>query len=108
MNFQNMMPKEVNETTILLVECAAMLEKYVNRFPAERGCAKFSDEDMAKWNNIFYPKLVKTGILLDDKFFSVQGMYAGIGTDGYFNGYDFFHFLYRNYKALYEFSKLKG
>lgn len=103
-----MMGDQSNQTDALLIACADMLEKYVNCFPAEKGCASFSPEDMKKWKEEFYPKLVETGILMDGKFFSPQGENFGIGTDGYFTGYEFFQFIYRTYKALYEHSKLKG
>ena len=33
----NKMGANANEQKKLLMECAAMLEKYVNRFPAEKG-----------------------------------------------------------------------
>lgn len=91
----------------LIASCAAMLEKYVSRFPAEKGCACFNAEDMKLWKEKYYPKLVQADILLDGKFFSNAGANSGIGTDGYFTGYEFFHFLYRTYKALYEFLALK-
>lgn len=107
MDPMKMMGDQSNQTTVLLIACATMLEKYVNRFPAEKGCATFSPEDMRKWREEYYPKLVEAGVLLDGKFFSSNGGNAGIGTDGSFTGYEFFHFLYRNYKALYEHSMLK-
>ena len=107
MNPLNMMGDKSGQTIALLAACADMLEKYVNRFPAEKGCVTFSPEDLKKWKEEFYPKLVQTGILLDDKFFDAKRTNYGIGTDGSFAGYELFHFLYRNYKALYEYSKLK-
>lgn len=67
-----------------------MLEKYVNRFPAEKGCASFSGEDMKLWKEVYFPKLVQTDILLDGKFFcGTSSGNCGIGTDGYFTGYEF-------------------
>ncbi|WP_455671596.1 hypothetical protein [Phocaeicola sp.] len=108
MNPIKMMGDQSNQIGALLMDCATMLEKYVNRFPAEKGCASFSPEDMKRWKEEFYPKLVETGILLDGKFFNLQGGNFGIGIDGYFTGYEFFQFIYRTYKALYEHSKLKG
>lgn len=35
----NKMGANANEQKKLLMECVSMLEKYVNRFPAEKGCA---------------------------------------------------------------------
>ena len=48
----NKMGANANEQKKLLMECAAMLEKYVNRFPAEKGCASFSGEDMKLWKDL--------------------------------------------------------
>ena len=93
----NKMGANANEQKKLLMECAAMLEKYVNRFPAEKGCASFSGEDMKLWKEVYYPKLVQTDILPDGKFFS--------GTSSGNSGYEFFQFIYRAYKSLYELEK---
>ena len=50
--------------------------------------------------------LVQTDILLDGKFFcGTSSGNSGIGTDGCFTGYEFFQFIYRAYKALYELEK---
>ena len=64
----NKMGANANEQKKLLMECVSMLEKYVNRFPAEKGCASFSGEDMKLWKEVYFPKLVQTDILLDGKF----------------------------------------
>ena len=102
----NKMGANANEQKKLLMECVSMLEKYVNRFPAEKGCASFSGEDMKLWKEVYFPKLVQTDILLDGKFFcGTSSGNSGIGTDGYFTGYEFFQFIYRAYKALYELEK---
>ena len=102
----NKMGANANEQKKLLMECVSMLEKYVNRFPAEKGCASFSGEDMKLCKEVYFPKLVQTDILLDGKFFcGTSSGNSGIGTDGYFTGYEFFQFIYRAYKALYELEK---
>ena len=59
----NKMGANANEQKKLLMECVSMLEKYVNRFPAEKGCASFSGEDMKLWKEVYFPKLVQTDIL---------------------------------------------
>ena len=58
----NKMGANANEQKKLLMECVSMLEKYVNRFPAEKGCASFSGEDMKLWKEVYFPKLVQTDI----------------------------------------------
>ena len=68
----NKMGANANEQKKLLMECVSMLEKYVNRFPAEKGCASFSGEDMKLWKEVYFPKLVQTDILLDGKFFCAR------------------------------------
>ena len=79
----NKMGANANEQKKLLMECVSMLEKYVNRFPAEKGCASFSGEDMKLWKEVYFPKLVQTDILLDGKFFcGTSSGNSGIGTDG--------------------------
>lgn len=61
---------------------------------------------MKLWKEVYYPKLVQTDILPDGKFFSgTSSGSSGIGTDGYFTGYEFFQFIYRTYKSLYELEK---
>ena len=78
----NKMGANANEQKKLLMECVSMLEKYVNRFPAEKGCASFSGEDMKLWKEVYFPKLVQTDILLDGKFFcGTSSGNSGIGTD---------------------------
>ena len=59
----NKMGANANEQKKLLMECVSMLEKYVNRFPAEKGCASFSGEDMKLWKEVYFPKLVQTVVL---------------------------------------------
>lgn len=55
---------------------------------------------MKLWKEVYFPKLVQTDILLDGKFFcGTSSGNSGIGTDGYFTGYEFFQFIYRAYKA---------
>ena len=50
----NKMGANANEQKKLLMECVSMLEKYVNRFPAEKGCASFSGEDMKLWKEVYF------------------------------------------------------
>lgn len=79
----NKMGANANEQKKLLMECVSMLEKYVNRFPAEKGCASFSGEDMKLWKEVYFPKLVQTDILLDGKFFcGTSSGNSGIGIRG--------------------------
>ncbi len=85
----------------LLFSCAEMLEKYVDRFPKEKGCIKFSEEDKVSWQEGFFPKLVEGGPkLLDYAFFKPSDKNYGIGADGQFHSYELFHFLYRLYKEI--------
>lgn len=86
-----------------MVDCAAMLEKYVHLFPKRKDCPTFEGDDMRRWKTGFYPKLVQNGPkLLDDKFYSGSDNPSnlGIGTDGGFSGEELFQFLYRLYKAI--------
>ena len=55
----NKMGANANEQKKLLMECVSMLEKYVNRFPAEKGCASFSGEDMKLWKEVYFRNLFR-------------------------------------------------
>lgn len=84
-------------------ECAKMLEKYVDRFPATRGCVRFAGEDMKLWMGDYYKNLVHGGPQLpDDKYYTGNDKESnlGIGNDGEFTGEELFQFLYRLYQAI--------
>lgn len=102
--FPNAGYKVSTEDFARMQECAKMLEKYVSRFPKETRYVYFDSNDMSRWENDFFPKLVHGGPeLLDDQFYtgnkSVMSC-SGIGTDGAFSCEEFFQFLYRVYKAM--------
>ena len=62
----NKMGANANEQKKLLMECVLMLEKYVNRFPAEKGCASY---------------------LLRRRYEAVEGsLFSETCSDGYFVG----------------------
>lgn len=83
-----------------LLSCALMLEKYVDLFPKETA-TQFNSQDMKMWLEAFYPNLVQQSPKLpDNEFFNAASPSAGIGTDGIFNGYELFQFLYRLYKEI--------
>ena len=63
-------------------------------------------QEFARQNRLFLWASGETDILPDGKFFSgTSSGNSGIGTDGYFTGYEFFQFIYRAYKSLYELEK---
>lgn len=89
-----------------LFECAEMLEKYVARFPREKGCVTFEGQDAVDWKERFFPNLVEGGPkLIDYAFFNPNDKNYGIGQDGGFYALELFQFLYRLYKEIVE--KLK-
>lgn len=87
-----------------MLECAAMLEAYVGRFPREKGCVTLNATDMARWKNDFFKNLVHGGPELpDDQFYTGnKGIESnvGIGTDCSFTCEELFQFLYRLYKGI--------
>lgn len=99
--------KGLEEKRALLMECAEMLEKYLSRYPEETGLVSFQGDDMKRWNETFYPKLVQTGEVIDYQFFHPTATHLGIGSDGVFSPYDYMHFMYRLYKKIYEQGAMK-
>ena len=65
MDFKDLLGKGLDEKKTLVMECTQMLEKYLSCFPKETGCASFSGEDMKRWKEEFFPKLVQTGEIID-------------------------------------------
>lgn len=86
-----------------LFSCAAMLEKYVDRFPGAKGCISFEGEDAKAWKDTYFPELVEGGPKLPDySYFHPTAKNYGIGNDGSFSAQELFHFLYRLYKEISE------
>lgn len=93
----------------LMTACAAMLETYVEKFPATKGNVRLNDGDMKAWKDKFYPSLVESGPRLPDNlYFEPTGKQKnyGIGTDGEFSSVELFQFLFRLYKCMYEMTVL--
>lgn len=107
MDFKDLLGKGMGEKPAMVAECAEMMEKYLSRFPAEKGCVSFSAEDMKRWKTVFFPKLVQTGDIIDYQFFDKNNQGVGVGIDGAFTGYEYFQMMYRLYKKLYEFGQMK-
>ena len=87
--FGNKMHMYTSDVCCKIQECAKMLEKYVDRFPATRGCVKFTSEDMRLWMHDYYRNLVHGGPQLpDDKYYTGNDRESnlGIGKDGEFSG----------------------
>ncbi len=106
----NMTEKMIGSRMNRLAACAAMLEKYVGKFPAATGTVKLEGKDMQAWTGEFYPSLVESGPQLPDNlFFDPSGKKKnyGIGTDGEFSSAELFQFLYRLYKCMYELKEFK-
>ncbi len=92
-------------------DCIMMLEPYVEKF---RGGSKYSSQayvlnktggsgcDFSLWIDRYHPTLVKSNIIVDDKFFDPTGKneHWGIGTDGIFNLAELCNVLARCYKLL--------
>ena len=101
--FGNKMHMYTSDVCCKIQECAKMLEKYVDRFPATRGCVKFTGEDMRLWMHDYYRNLVHGGPQLpDDKYYTGNDRESnlGIGNDGEFSGEELFQFLYRLFQAI--------
>lgn len=87
-------------------DCVNMLEEYVEYFrgykPTTVMATVLQQEDKKRWDTIYYPALVKTNIIADDKFFDPTGSnpHWGIGTDGKFNLAELCNVLARCYKLL--------
>lgn len=107
MDLKNLMGKGQDGNKQLVMECTDMLEKYLSRFPAEKGCAVFSGEDMKRWKSEFFPKLVQTGEIIDYQFFDPKSPCMGVGDDGAFAAVEYFQIMYRLYKKLYEMNIVK-
>ena len=107
MDFKDLLGKGLDENKTLVMECTQMLEKYLSCFPKETGCASFSGEDMKRWKEEFFPKLVQTGEIIDYQFFNNRNQSVGVGCDGAFTGYEYFQIMYRLYKKLYELEAIK-
>lgn len=107
MDFSNLMAKSQDENLQLTMECAEMMEKYLSRFPAEKGCISFSGEDKKRWDSTFFPKLVESGVIVDYQFFDARNKGVGVGSDGAFTALEYFHIMYRLYKKLYDMGGMK-
>lgn len=87
-------------------DCINMLEEYIKYFrgggTAPTGMSTLNKADMVQWEEIYHPALVKTNIIVDDKFFDPTGNspHWGIGTDGKFNLAELCNVLARCYKLL--------
>lgn len=94
----NMEEKDKN----LLKECAKMLDGYYDIVKPKKNyddCVRLNQEDMNKWQTIYFPKLVQSGWIPDYQYFgSTENL--GIGNDGYFNKTEYCHFMYQAYKVL--------
>lgn len=87
-----------------MLACAKMLEKYDNmvRQMSIYGNAKrLQDADLKVWQQEYFPKLVKSGLVEDYTFFG-DTQNLGIGDDGNFDKSEYCHFMYRLYKAIAE------
>lgn len=81
--------------------CAAMLEKYVSRFPKTKGCVSQEGQDAKDWTGRYFLNLVEGGPKLPDyALFKPSDKTFGIGTDCNFHARGLFQFLYRLYKEI--------
>lgn len=87
-------------------DCINMLEGYVKYFrgyfPTDDRTTVLQPADKERWEKVFRPALVKTNIIVDDKFFDPTGKnpYLGIGLSSKFNLAGLCNVLARCYKLL--------
>ncbi len=104
-----MTQKWKSEQIKVLYDCALMMEKYIACFPKEKKSVTLKEADMKQWKTEFHPKLVQSGLILDDKFFEPNGDHPirGIGNDGKFSEVEYLQFMFRVYHDLYLIESIK-
>lgn len=91
-----------NETRKLIIECIDLFEANYRSVVIELGMnftspVKLKPDHMEQWMKTYYPKLVKSNIIMDDRFFCPDGLKPewGVGNDGIFTKFEYCNFLYR-------------
>lgn len=93
------------ETRELIKECITMLETYRDEMCNLGGntdtLVQLKEPHKKVWMEKYYPQLVQTGIIVDDRYFYPDGSVPnwGIGNDSTMNKSDYCQLLYQLYKA---------
>lgn len=96
----------------LIITCIDFLCQYEGKMRGHHGdfnstAVSMTGTQLQQWKDLFYPELVQSDIINDDRFFYPDGTKPnyGIGNDGIMKVYDYCNIMYQLYKKAVLYSE---